>query len=63
MVRVQVMRLALTERKKALAYVSTVGVVGGLDHPQPVLESEDGPSLCSEHPGDDGYAMGCRLPA
>ena len=59
-VGVQVMRLALARRKKALAYVSTVGVVGGLDHPGPVLESEDGPSLCAEHPGDNGYAMGCR---
>ena len=52
------MKLALTERKKALSFLSTVGVVAGLDHPQAVLESEDGPSLCEEHPGDEGYAVG-----
>ncbi len=56
---VQVMRLALNKRKKALGFLSTVGVVAGLDHPEAVLESEDGPSLCSEHPGDGGYAVGC----
>lgn len=54
------MKLALTHRKKALSFLSTVGVVAGLDHPQAVLESEDGVSLCSEHPGDGGYAVGCR---
>lgn len=52
------MRLALNKRKKALGFLSTVGVVAGLDHPEAVLESEDGPSLCSEHPGDGGYAVG-----
>ncbi|BDA45159.1 Carboxylic acid reductase [Coccomyxa sp. Obi] len=55
---VEVMRLALNQRKKALGFLSTVGVVAGLDHPEAVLESEDGPSLCSEHPGDGGYAVG-----
>ena len=54
----QVMRLALTQRKKAFSFLSTVGVVAGLDHPHAVLEAEDGPSLCAEHPGDGGYAVG-----
>ncbi len=55
------MRLALTQRKKAFSFLSTVGVIAGLDHPQAVMETEDGPSLCAEHPGDGGYAVGCAL--
>ncbi len=58
----QVMKLALSQRKKALTFLSTVGVVAGLDHPEAVLETEDGPSLCSEHPGDGGYAVGWVFP-
>jgi fatty acid CoA ligase FadD9 len=56
---VEVMRLALTQRKKALAFVSSVGVLAGIDHPEPVLESEEGLKLATEHLGDGGYAMGC----
>ena len=51
-------RLALTQRRKALGFVSSVGVMAGLPHPEPVLESEDALSLCSEHAGDGSYAMG-----
>ena len=39
----------------------SVGVIAGVPHPDPVLETEDGPSLCTEHPGgggDQGYAVG-----
>lgn len=57
----QVMRMALAKRRKALTFISSVGVVGGLDHPQPVTEAEDGPTLCDVHPGDGGYAIGCAL--
>lgn len=53
------MRVAVAKRKKELTFISSVGVVGGLDHPQPVMESEDGPALCDVHPGDGGYAIGC----
>ena len=55
------MRLAVAKRTKEVTFISSVGVVGGLDHPQPVLESEDGPALCDVHPGDGGYALGCAL--
>ena len=56
--RLQVIRLALTQRKKALGFVSSVGIMAGISHPEPVMESEDALSLCSEHAGDGGYAMG-----
>lgn len=52
------MRLALTRRKKAVGFVSSVGIMAGIHHPQPVLESEDALSLASEHAGDGAYAMG-----
>lgn len=50
--------MALTQRKKALGFVSSVGIMAGIPHPGPVLESEDALSLCAEHAGDGGYAMG-----
>lgn len=55
---VELMRLAVSERKKALTFISSVGVMAGIQHPEPVLESEDGLSLASEHYGDGSYAMG-----
>jgi len=54
----QVIRMALTKRKKALGFVSSVGIVAGISHPEPILESEDALSLASEHAGDGIYAMG-----
>ena len=54
----QVMRMALARRRKELTFISSVGVVGGLDHPLPVTEAEDGPALCDVHPGEGGYAIG-----
>ena len=59
---VEVMRLAITTRVKALIFISSVGVVGGLDHPAPVSEEEVGTKLATELPGDGGYALGCALP-
>lgn len=57
----EVVRVATARRIKAMTFISSVGVVGGLNHPHPVLESEDGPALCDVHPGDGGYAIGCAL--
>ena len=54
----QVMRMALTKRKKAVGFVSSVGILSGIGHPEAVLESEDAHSLASEHAGDGAYAMG-----
>ena len=55
----QVMKFAIATRVKAMAFLSSVAVVGGLDHPQDVMEDEVGTRLCTEHPGDGGYAVGC----
>ncbi len=56
---VEIMKLAVATRVKALTFISSVGVAGGLDHPAPVTEEEVGTKLCTEHPGDGGYALGC----
>ncbi len=58
---VEVMRLAITARVKALTFISSVGVVGGIVHPAPVSEEEVGTKLAMELPGDGGYALGCAL--
>ena len=55
----QVMKFAIATRVKAMAFLSSVAIVGGLDHPQDVMEDEVGTQLCTEHPGDGGYAVGC----
>ena len=55
----QVMRLALQQRRKAIAFVSSVGILAGIEHPQPVRESEEALDLATQHLGDGGYAMGC----
>ena len=59
---VEVMKLAVATRVKAITFISSVGVVGGLDHPSPVTEEEVGTSLATELPGDGGYALGCAWP-
>ena len=56
---VEVMKLAIATRIKALTFISSVGVAGGLPHQGPVTEEEVGTKLCTEHAGDDGYALGC----
>jgi fatty acid CoA ligase FadD9 len=55
---VEVMRLALLRRRKAVAFVSTVGVAGGLDRSDPIREDEDGEALWDRRPIDHGYAVG-----
>jgi len=60
---VEIMKLAVATRVKALTFISSVGVAGGLDHPAPVTEEEVGTKLCTEHPGDGGYALGCAAAA
>jgi nucleoside-diphosphate-sugar epimerase len=60
---VEVMKLAVATRIKALTFISSVGVAGGLDHPAPMSEEEVGTKLCTEHPGDGGYALGCAAAA
>jgi fatty acid CoA ligase FadD9 len=54
----EVIRLAVRERIKSIAYVSTVGVASGLTRRDPVREDEDGRSLWKERPVDSGYAVG-----
>ena len=54
----QVMKFCARYRRKALTFISSVGVLMGLDHPQPATEEEVGTRLCTEHPGSEGYAMG-----
>ena len=56
---VEVMKLAVATRVKAVAFLSSVSVAHGLDHPQPVTEEEVGTRLCTECPGDGSYALGC----
>ena len=58
---VEVMKLAIATRIKAMTFISSVGVAGGLEHPGPVTEEEVGTKLCTEHAGDNGYALGCDL--
>ena len=54
------MKFAVRYRRKALTFISSVGVLIGMDNPpQPALESEVGTKLCTEHPGGEGYAVGC----
>jgi fatty acid CoA ligase FadD9 len=55
---VEVLRFALAKRIKAVAYVSTVGVVAGLARSGPILEDEDPRTLYAERPTDEGYAAG-----
>jgi fatty acid CoA ligase FadD9 len=55
---VELMRLAIRRRIKALGFVSTVGVAGGLGRRDPIREDEDARSLWQERPIDSGYAVG-----
>ena len=52
------MKFAARYRRKAMTFISSVGVLIGLEHPQPALERELGTALCTEHPGGAGYAVG-----
>lgn len=53
---VELIRLCLRRRKKALTFVSTVGVPAGADHT--VTETETGSMLWQQRPIDQGYASG-----
>ncbi len=53
-----VMRLALARKMKAIAYVSTVGVINGVHREAPILEEEDLRALVPERPAEAGYAAG-----
>jgi fatty acid CoA ligase FadD9 len=55
---VELMRLSLRRRIKAMSYVSTVGVAGGLGRREPIREDEDARALGRERPIDSGYAVG-----
>jgi fatty acid CoA ligase FadD9 len=55
---VELMRVAARRRIKAMSYVSTVGVAGGLARRAPVREAEDALALWRERPVDSGYAVG-----
>jgi fatty acid CoA ligase FadD9 len=55
---VELMRLATLRRKKPIAFVSSVGVAGGLDRAEPIREDEDAEALWQERPIDHGYAVG-----
>jgi fatty acid CoA ligase FadD9 len=54
---VEVMRLAL-RRRAPIGYVSTAGVVAGLDRADPVREDEDTAALWPRRSIDSGYAVG-----
>jgi fatty acid CoA ligase FadD9 len=54
----EVIRLALTARAKSVAYVSTVGVAGGLARLDAIREDEGARALFEERPIDHGYAVG-----
>ena len=55
---IEIIRLALRERLKSIAYVSTVGVGAGLARAEPVREDESGGALWGERPVNSGYAVG-----
>ena len=59
----EIMKLALQQQRKAITFISSVGVAAGIPHNGAVHESEDGTQLSPEHPGGpEGYAMGCAQP-
>ena len=55
---VEVMRLAIAKRIKTLNFVSTVGVVAGVQRPDAVSEQEDAALLWKDRPLGEGYAVG-----
>ncbi len=57
---VELMRLAIRRRIKALGFVSTVGVAGGLARRDPIREDEDARSLWRERPIDSRLCRGLR---
>ena len=54
----QMMKLAVSYRRKALTFVSSVGVAGPLGIKEIVHESTLGTDLATEFPASGGYAFG-----
>ena len=55
---VEILRFALGTRRKAVAYVSTVGVLSGLERAGQIREDQDLRTLVPERPTESGYAAG-----
>ena len=58
----QVMKLAIQHRRKALTFVSSVGVASPLGITDTILEDTLGTDLATEFPGSGGYAYGYGAP-
>ena len=54
----QMMKLAVSHRRKALTFVSSVGVAGPLGIKETVHEDTLGADLATEFPASGGYAYG-----
>ena len=54
----QMMKLAVSYRRKALTFVSSVGVAGPLGIKETVQEDTLGTDLATEFPASGGYAYG-----
>ena len=54
----QVMKLAVRYKRKALTFVSSVGVALSLGLPGPIKEDTLGTNIAEEFPGSGGYAFG-----
>ena len=54
----QVMKLAVQQRRKALAFVSSVGVASPLGITDAIQEDTLGTDLATEFPASGGYAYG-----
>ena len=52
------MKLAVRYKRKALTFISTVGVAGPLGRSEIVKETQLGTNLAEEFPGSGGYAYG-----
>ena len=54
----QVMKLAVRYKRKALTFISSVGVAGPLGITENVKETTLGTNIATEFPGSGGYAFG-----
>ncbi len=55
----QVMKMAVRYKRKALTFISSVGVALPLGKPGPIMEDTLGTNIAEEFPGSGGYAFGC----
>ena len=58
----QVMKLTVQHRRKALTFVSSVGVASPLGITDTIQEDTLGADLATEFPASGGYAYGYRFP-